>query len=250
MLQAGYSLSLDARGGAAYRVHDATEIESFRKAIEELPANEAPDLFGLHPNAELSFRTLQACAEPARAGVACCVRSTYTYRSWASTCSQPGRQRRDWAELSSEIFSHLRCQRPSFPLSTSQMEETVRIMTDVAPLRPSGGAASTAAAQPDAAGAAATARPTREDAVDALAKELLGTLPPCFEGACLARGGGPSGCYLACRLCAAQPALCHAAGISTRHELDSSARHATLLRAQPRRCLRSCGAWRAARPRL
>lgn len=73
MLAKGYSLSLDPKAGSVYAVPDATEVEAFRKAIEELPPNEAPDLFGLHPNAELSFRTLQVGAGYCRVrlGVPC-----------------------------------------------------------------------------------------------------------------------------------------------------------------------------------
>ena len=31
------------------------------QAVEELPAQESPELFGLHANADLTFRTLQVC---------------------------------------------------------------------------------------------------------------------------------------------------------------------------------------------
>lgn len=61
-----------AAGGAAaakqsYAIPDASDIESFRAAIEELPGSEGPEVFGLHSNADLTFRTLQvgqgsACA--------------------------------------------------------------------------------------------------------------------------------------------------------------------------------------------
>ena len=33
-------------------------VEDFRKAIEALPPQESPEIFGLHPNADLTFRTL------------------------------------------------------------------------------------------------------------------------------------------------------------------------------------------------
>ena len=36
------------------------QVEVFRAAIEELPANDNPELFGLHSNADLTFRRLQA----------------------------------------------------------------------------------------------------------------------------------------------------------------------------------------------
>ena len=35
------------------------QVEVFRAAIEELPANDNPELFGLHSNADLTFRRLQ-----------------------------------------------------------------------------------------------------------------------------------------------------------------------------------------------
>jgi len=41
-----------------YTVPDASEIGEFRAAIERLPAQESPEIFGLHPNADLTFRTL------------------------------------------------------------------------------------------------------------------------------------------------------------------------------------------------
>jgi dynein heavy chain len=41
-------------------VPDGAEVEVFREAIEGLPATESPELFGLHSNADLTFRNLQA----------------------------------------------------------------------------------------------------------------------------------------------------------------------------------------------
>jgi dynein heavy chain len=41
-----------------YVVPDSSEIADFRAAIEKLPAQESPEIFGLHPNADLTFRTL------------------------------------------------------------------------------------------------------------------------------------------------------------------------------------------------
>jgi dynein heavy chain len=42
-----------------YVVPDNTEISAFRAAIEALPQQESPEIFGLHSNADLTFRTLQ-----------------------------------------------------------------------------------------------------------------------------------------------------------------------------------------------
>ncbi|KAI3432720.1 hypothetical protein D9Q98_004263 [Chlorella vulgaris] len=42
-----------------YAVPDGTDVEVFRAAIEELPGQDSPELFGLHSNADLTFRRLQ-----------------------------------------------------------------------------------------------------------------------------------------------------------------------------------------------
>jgi len=42
-----------------YHVPEATEIGVFRQEIERLPGQESPEIYGLHPNADLTFRTLQ-----------------------------------------------------------------------------------------------------------------------------------------------------------------------------------------------
>jgi len=42
-----------------YVVPDTADIGDFRSSIEKLPAQESPEIFGLHPNADLTFRTLQ-----------------------------------------------------------------------------------------------------------------------------------------------------------------------------------------------
>ena len=49
----------DDRSGFSYRVPEGTDIDMFRAAIENLPGQESPEIFGLHPNADLTFRTLQ-----------------------------------------------------------------------------------------------------------------------------------------------------------------------------------------------
>ncbi|KAG8468097.1 hypothetical protein KFE25_007149 [Diacronema lutheri] len=42
-----------------YRIPVGTDIELFRKYIDELPFNDNPEIFGLHVNADLAYRTLQ-----------------------------------------------------------------------------------------------------------------------------------------------------------------------------------------------
>ena len=58
-LKVGYVLYVDERSGFEYSVPDTTEIDDFRKYIEQLPGQESPEVFGLHPNADLTFRALQ-----------------------------------------------------------------------------------------------------------------------------------------------------------------------------------------------
>jgi dynein heavy chain, axonemal len=45
-------------------VPDSVDIDMFRQTIETLPGTESPEVFGLHPNADITFRTLQVCASP------------------------------------------------------------------------------------------------------------------------------------------------------------------------------------------
>jgi len=45
--------------GKDYNVPQGTEIQQYRAYIATLPATESPEIFGLHPNADLTFRTLQ-----------------------------------------------------------------------------------------------------------------------------------------------------------------------------------------------
>ncbi len=41
---------------------DLSDFKWVLQAIEELPGQESPEIFGLHPNADLTFRTLQVQA--------------------------------------------------------------------------------------------------------------------------------------------------------------------------------------------
>jgi dynein heavy chain len=49
----------DERSGFSYRVPDSADVDAFRSAIEGLPGQESPEVYGLHANADLTFRTLQ-----------------------------------------------------------------------------------------------------------------------------------------------------------------------------------------------
>jgi len=53
------SLEMHCELFPGYKVPDATEIQFFRQEIEKLPGQESPEIYGLHPNADLTFRTLQ-----------------------------------------------------------------------------------------------------------------------------------------------------------------------------------------------
>uniref|UniRef100_A0A383W453 AAA+ ATPase domain-containing protein n=1 Tax=Tetradesmus obliquus TaxID=3088 RepID=A0A383W453_TETOB len=59
VLQPGMELYRDDRSGFSYRVPDSTEVDAFRAAVEGLPGQESPEIYGLHPNADVTFRTLQ-----------------------------------------------------------------------------------------------------------------------------------------------------------------------------------------------
>jgi dynein heavy chain, axonemal len=59
-LDPGHELFTDPGTRAVYKVPEGVELEMYRAAVEALPATEGPELFGLHPNADLAFRTLQA----------------------------------------------------------------------------------------------------------------------------------------------------------------------------------------------
>ena len=49
----------DERSGFPYCIPDGQDIDVYRAYIDTLPAQESPEIFGLHPNADLTFRTLQ-----------------------------------------------------------------------------------------------------------------------------------------------------------------------------------------------
>jgi len=53
VLEKGYELF------PGYKVPDSTDIAVFRAEIEKLPPSESPEIFGLHPNADLTFREIQ-----------------------------------------------------------------------------------------------------------------------------------------------------------------------------------------------
>lgn len=59
MLQKGYCLFTDPHSNTPYTVPNAPDVELFRRAIEGLPAQDHPGLFGMHTNADLAFRSLQ-----------------------------------------------------------------------------------------------------------------------------------------------------------------------------------------------
>ncbi|PNH08753.1 Dynein gamma chain, flagellar outer arm [Tetrabaena socialis] len=61
VLAPNYEVFKDARtnDGFSYRVPESADIDAFRSYIETLPGTESPEIFGLHPNADITFRTLQ-----------------------------------------------------------------------------------------------------------------------------------------------------------------------------------------------
>ena len=59
VLQESAELYVDERSGFRYTIPAGTEVEGFRNEIETLPAQESPEIFGMHPNADLTFRSLQ-----------------------------------------------------------------------------------------------------------------------------------------------------------------------------------------------
>jgi dynein heavy chain, axonemal len=58
-LKPKFELYTDERSGFPYNVPDAVDIDLFRAYVETLPGQESPEIFGLHPNADLTFRALQ-----------------------------------------------------------------------------------------------------------------------------------------------------------------------------------------------
>ena len=62
VLASGYELFRDVRAKASYCVPQGNELEAYRHAIEELPAQESPGIFGLQANADITFRSLQVQA--------------------------------------------------------------------------------------------------------------------------------------------------------------------------------------------
>ena len=61
-LAPGYELYKNELTKAMYKVPQGSEIGSFRLAIEDLPGHDRPEIYGLHANADLTFRSLQVQA--------------------------------------------------------------------------------------------------------------------------------------------------------------------------------------------
>lgn len=73
----------------AYTVPEGAEVEAFRAAIEALPAEDNPELFGLHSNADLTFRRLQVeVAALVRVGGGCAL-GACAAQGWL--CSSAGK---------------------------------------------------------------------------------------------------------------------------------------------------------------
>lgn len=75
-LAVGYELFRDSKADFSYVVPDSTEIEVFRNAIESFPSQDSPEAFGLHTNADLTFRTLQVSqsgSHPAATSISVCL---------------------------------------------------------------------------------------------------------------------------------------------------------------------------------
>jgi dynein heavy chain len=45
-----------------YHIPDATEHARFMEYINKMPSNDGPPIFGLHPNADLTFRLQESTA--------------------------------------------------------------------------------------------------------------------------------------------------------------------------------------------
>ncbi|CAG9462434.1 unnamed protein product [Pedinophyceae sp. YPF-701] len=59
VLQPGYELFKDPKSGFQYFIPEGLEVEQYRQYIENLPSQDSPEIFGLHTNADLTFRSLQ-----------------------------------------------------------------------------------------------------------------------------------------------------------------------------------------------
>jgi dynein heavy chain len=61
-----FSPAVLAKGGfelaPGYRVMDGSDIAAVRADIERLPGTDSPEIFGMHPNADLTYRTLTVLA--------------------------------------------------------------------------------------------------------------------------------------------------------------------------------------------
>jgi dynein heavy chain len=50
---------MSSRYTSGCKIPNHTDVKEFRSKIEGLPAQDSPEIFGLHSNADLTFRTLQ-----------------------------------------------------------------------------------------------------------------------------------------------------------------------------------------------
>ncbi|CAK0759668.1 Dynein gamma chain, flagellar outer arm [Coccomyxa viridis] len=57
-----FAIYKDPKEGSAYTVPQGSEIDVYRKAIEDMPNQDSPELFGMHANVDLTFRKLQVQA--------------------------------------------------------------------------------------------------------------------------------------------------------------------------------------------
>lgn len=138
------------------------QIEVFRRTIEELPATEGPEIFGLHSNADIAFRTNQA--------------RRWTLCSWGVGACKRFLEGATQAENSLDVQCVTAkpigtCQQPNLsplspPVLVPQVQAAVQLILDT---QPKGGVA---------AGGL-----SREEVADGIAEDLLAKCPSVFDGA-------------------------------------------------------------------